>query len=120
MNESGIKHNAGIWATIVIVIGVWCIYQYALRTQDISSKASERHVESDNIRDKVNPNSADAGELALLPGLGDGLARAIVEYRREQSSGRKVFTRVEDLERVKGIGPAKSKQVGPYLIFDDK
>lgn len=51
---------------------------------------------------KVSLNTASAEELVLLPGIGPVLARAIVQDRRRR--GR--FTRVEDLERVPGIGPA--------------
>ena len=120
MNKTGIKRNARDWAAIVIVIGVWCIYSQALRTMEVSRKAAKGQTETDDIRDKVNPNRADWRELSLLPGLGEGLARAIVAYRQEPEAGERVFTCVEDLARVKGIGPAISRQVGPYLIFDDK
>ena len=52
---------------------------------------------------QVNINTADAGELERLPGIGPALAQRIVDYRREH--GR--FGAVEDLTDVPGIGPAK-------------
>jgi hypothetical protein len=48
----------------------------------------------------IDPNRADAATLATLPGIGPGRAAAIVEARRQ---GR--FGRLEDLDRVPGIGP---------------
>jgi len=42
-------------------------------------------------------------ELALLPGVGSVLARRIVEERRVRGH----FESVEDLLRVRGIGPVK-------------
>lgn len=50
----------------------------------------------------VNINTADAATLdRLLNGVGPAKAEAIVRYRKENGP----FKRLEDLERVKGIGP---------------
>lgn len=51
---------------------------------------------------KVQLNSATANDLAGLPGLGPGRARAIVAYREAHGS----FASIDDLEKVPGIGPA--------------
>jgi len=48
----------------------------------------------------IDPNLADAATLESLPGVGPVRALAILEAR-----GRRPFRRVEDLERVPGIGP---------------
>jgi competence protein ComEA len=48
----------------------------------------------------IDPNRADAATLECLPGLGPVRARAIVEAR---ASGE--FRRLEDLDRVPGLGP---------------
>ena len=48
----------------------------------------------------IDPNLADAATLETLPGVGPARALAILEARRRQP-----FRRVEDLERVPGIGP---------------
>ena len=48
----------------------------------------------------IDPNRADAATLESLPGVGPARARAILTAR-----GREPFRRVEDLERVPGIGP---------------
>jgi len=48
----------------------------------------------------IDPNRADAVTLESLPGVGPVRALAILEAR-----GRRPFRRVEDLERVPGIGP---------------
>ena len=50
----------------------------------------------------VNLNTATAGELDALPGIGPVLAQRIVDYRSQQ--GR--FTTVDQLDDVPGIGPA--------------
>lgn len=61
----------------------------------------------------VRINSAGAGELDGLPGIGPVLARRIIE---ERSSGG-LYGGIKDLERVDGIGPAKAKALEPYLLF---
>jgi competence protein ComEA len=48
---------------------------------------------------RVNINSANADELARLPGIGAAKARAIIDYRAEAP-----FQKPEDLRKVKGIG----------------
>lgn len=51
----------------------------------------------------VNINTADAATLAQgLKGVGTVKAQAIVSYRQQHGP----FTRIEDLDKVKGIGPA--------------
>ncbi len=56
-------------------------------------------------------NRCSLVELTALPGIGPGLARAIVEYR-ERADG---FERVEDLLRVRGIGPRTLKRLKPHI-----
>lgn len=61
----------------------------------------------------VRINSASAGELQQLPGIGPALAQRIVETR---SRGR--FTSTEDLLRVPGIGKAKLAKLRAYVEVD--
>lgn len=61
----------------------------------------------------VRINSASAGELQQLPGIGPALAQRIVETR---NSGR--FTSVDDLLRVPGIGKAKLAKLRNYVEVD--
>src|SRR5262245_5081488 len=58
-------------------------------------------------RQPVDLNSATQDELARLPGVGPSLAVRIVE--RRESVG--AYASVEDLRRVKGIGPAKLQRL---------
>lgn len=59
----------------------------------------------------LDPNRAKAEELALVPGLSGRLAAAVVADR----AARGPFASVEDLERVKGIGPARLARARPWL-----
>ena len=50
----------------------------------------------------VNVNAASQQELEALPGIGPAKAKAIVEYRAQNGA----FKSVDELTKVKGIGPA--------------
>lgn len=66
-----------------------------------------------SMMQSVRINSASAGELQQLPGIGPALAQRIVETR---SSGR--FTSADDLLRVPGIGKAKLAKLRAYVEVD--
>lgn len=60
----------------------------------------------------VNVNSADADELAAaIKGVGQKTARAIVVYREQHGP----FRTVEELAKVKGIGPSTIDKNRPNL-----
>ena len=61
----------------------------------------------------LDPNRSSEEELDRLPGIGPSTARALVEDR-EKNGG---FTRLEDLLRVTGVGPAKLTRISPHLDF---
>jgi len=61
---------------------------------------------------RVDVNKAEWPELALLPGLGESLARRVVEYRNENGP----FRNVEQLAEVRGIGASKLEKIRPYLL----
>jgi competence protein ComEA len=70
-----------------------------LPTPPLRSSANER---SEAITvSLLNINSASAAELETLPGIGPTYAQRIVEYREENGP----FVTVEDIIKVKGIGP---------------
>ena len=57
----------------------------------------------------ININLASATELEQLPGVGPATAKAIVAYREKNGA----FLKVEDLLKVRGIGPAKLSEIVP-------
>lgn len=55
----------------------------------------------------VNINTANATQLAQLPGVGPAIAQKIIDYRTANGP----FTSVDDLSKVPGIGAAKLAQI---------
>ena len=58
----------------------------------------------------LDPNTAPADSLELLPGIGKVLADRIVEYRQ-----RRRFESEIDIINIKGIGPKLYERLRPYL-----
>lgn len=56
---------------------------------------------------KVNINTASQTELETLPGIGSSTAYHIMQYRQENG----MFSSVEDIKNVSGIGDAKFNQI---------
>ncbi|MCB9778991.1 MAG: helix-hairpin-helix domain-containing protein [Alphaproteobacteria bacterium] len=59
----------------------------------------------------VDVNSASATALQAVPGVGESRARAIVAEREAHGP----FRSVDDLERVRGIGPATVDALRPFV-----
>lgn len=69
----------------------------------------------------VDPNTASWAELALLPGVGESVAKRIVAYRdtriAQLASGAIVFAKPVDLLPVKGIGQRILLKIQDSLRF---
>lgn len=60
---------------------------------------------------QVDINSADWPQLVVLPGLGETLAKAIVQYRQQSGP----FRSLDSIQQVPGIGKKKLEQLRPFL-----
>ena len=59
---------------------------------------------------RINVNTATVAELEALPGVGPAIARRIAEGRPYRS--------VNDLERVRGIGPKRLEEIRALVTAD--
>ncbi len=64
---------------------------------------------------RIDINTASAVELTLLPGIGPRLADRIVEDRERNGP----FRSLDDLQRVRGIGPMIVQHISEYAIAGD-
>lgn len=71
------------------------------------------------VESKVDPNTATWAELASLPGIGEVLAKRIVEYRQGKAGrpDKVVFRQPADLEAVRGVGPKTVAKLAKHLKF---
>ena len=75
----------------------------ASETSDGGASLTETAPADDADDGRVNINTADLSELCALPGVGEALAKRIIDYREEHGA----FARPEDVTRVSGIGEGK-------------
>lgn len=80
---------------------------------DPPPQAVTRSEPDDETPVHVNLNTATAGQLETLPGIGPTLAGRILEWRERH--GR--FTAVEELLEVSGIGPAKLEAMAELVTL---
>ena len=59
----------------------------------------------------ININTADAGVLKTLPGIGDSKANAIISYRQEHG----FFTSIEDIMKINGIKEGVFNNIKDYI-----
>ncbi len=65
------------------------------------------------VTGRINVNTADAGVLTHLKGVGEKKAQAIVAYRKQHGP----FNSLEQFEAVPGIGPSIIAQNKSVIVF---
>ena len=75
------------------------------------------------LADRIDPNTASAHELAVLPMVGMRRAQDIIDHRTRafaRDPNLAPFATDDDLLKVRGIGVAMLNTLRPYLIFPDE
>lgn len=67
---------------------------------------------NDKFLEKININTANMELFCNLPGVGESLARKIIDYREENGK----FKSIEDLKNVTGIGEKKFESLREYIV----
>ena len=83
-----------------------------------SALETERTVPVEEVRpepEMVNLNTAGAEELTALPGIGEKLARRIVDHRAANGP----FASVEELTEVSGIGLGKLTELEGLVTVEE-
>lgn len=73
-------------------------------------------VDPDKVVFPININTADAGLLMELPGIGETYARRIVAYREENGP----FEEIADIMEVSGIGEKRFSNIKDYITVEDE
>jgi len=83
----------------------------ALFTLAVLAVASVSPLSAAEGNDPVDLNRATISDLVQLPGVGEVIAKRIVDFREEHGP----FKRVDDLMKVKGIGEKSLDKIRPYV-----
>lgn len=78
-----------------------------------SSEGRHHHKKKLAPGERINLNTASAGLLEELPGIGAKKAEAILQYRMHHG----LFVSLSELRRVSGIGPALLARLSAYLTL---
>ena len=81
----------------------------------IASKFDATDLCNSSAITKVNINSDSSETLASINGITSTIANSIVTYREENG----LFSTIEELQEVYGIGPATYKKVRGYVILHE-
>ena len=103
--------------TELILLGLTAVFLSGLLTVSYRDRATAEHVlppEEVEVT-LVDLNTAEAEELATLPGIGEGLAKRIVDYRTEHGP----FEGPEGLMEVSGIGEKKLEELRDYITVSN-
>ncbi len=73
-------------------------------------------VEEGQEPQKVDINRAEVWLLESLPGIGETLARRIVDYRQQHG----LFRNTDELRKVAGIGDTTYEQIKPLITVADQ
>jgi competence protein ComEA len=99
---------AAIITLSLVSLAGWWVWQGQLRGRLIDIERAEPIA----IDFKIDVNRADWPELALMPNIGEQLAKRIVADRSERGA----FHDLAELRRVRGIGPKTLESMKPFLL----
>jgi competence protein ComEA len=96
----------------LVLLGVYWIRlsNWGTRTVEIERMPAQQY------EFHIDANSATWVEWGQIQGIGDGLARRIVADREQNGP----FKSVDDLARVKGIGPKTLEHLRPWVRVNDE
>jgi competence ComEA-like helix-hairpin-helix protein len=109
--------SAGLWVAVAVERGAaGNVSGMVVKKSSSAPQGATRETESGAFQTGdscININRADAKQLGVLPGVGPVIAQLIVDFREANGP----FTKLSDLERVKGIGPVTTKKIGALACF---
>ena len=98
-------------AVIAVVFGL-CFSSFGIACDGAAQKMQ--------LECRINPNDAPLASLMRLPNVGRTRAQEIINYRRQlcyDGKANLAFRDCSDLDKVKGIGPATTREMCEWLIF---
>ena len=96
------------------LLDVFSLLCLPFSSQVLAAEKVEQSVPMTSQADgKININKATGQQLAVIKGIGEMKAQAIIDYREVNGD----FVDVNELVNVKGIGQATLKKIQPFVIL---
>jgi len=116
-NETGrallTRNDQKIVAAVCLFLLLWAGWRWVDLSRWGNEEIEIRNLTAKKISYLIDINDANWLEYAMLDGIGEVLAKRIIEYRDEQGS----FTSVQELRNVKGIGKKTFEKIEPHLVL---
>ena len=101
-----------------VVIFILCLLIFGIGADFLKKKISKQNfVNYEELQDKlikkVDINKTTFSELRTIPGMGEKLAKRIIDYRSSHGG----FKDVEELKQIKGIKDKKLERIRKYIIL---
>ena len=106
------KEHQPFIAILLTVLTLGMISYFGYQSIARRSLADIDATDSTPLEFVVDINSASWPEIVNLPGVGEKLARAIVEHRLRKGP----FRTLDEIQDVPGIGASKCQQLKPFLL----
>ena len=104
-------------AVCLLIFSLVLCAVFLYRRNNMSNDIGTQNNKSDAafVSGKLDINKADAEQLMELPGIGDALAKRIIQYREENGP----FQSIEELLKVKGLGKQAFSQFDDMITVAD-
>ncbi len=115
----GFFHGRNYLGSTVLISKIPPVESSESSSSSANSETNPPHSKSDSVPFQspivfpIDINTASAAEFDQLPGIGEVLARRIVDYRTENGA----FQKLEDLMNIEGIGPSRLDHLRPYVTI---
>lgn len=108
------RNAAGLLACCILAVAAMMLWELPGQTpQSADLPVDDRKAAA--AEEKIDPNTASLASLRRLPELGQTKAQAVIDYR--SAHGPSAFRRAADMDNVRGIGPALTEKLRPFLAL---
>jgi competence ComEA-like helix-hairpin-helix protein len=102
-----------VMLSLLLIGTVWIAWEVTRARVEFTDQPLAEIQRVRQATERIDPNTASQASMLRLHGIGPARARAIIEYRN--AHGPDAFRSIEDLTRIRGIGPGTIRRIASDL-----